>query len=167
MLSFRPATRADIPTIRTLADTIWRACYADLLPPGQIEHMLAWMYAEETIQRQLDSGVGWELALDETGTPVGFLSTTHDAGSRRMELNKLYLLPAWHGRGNGQAMLQRVLAGAVSAGVREVHLRVNKGNRRAIAAYERAGFQVRESLVQDIGGGFVMDDFVMVRSCPG
>lgn len=165
MLSFRPATRDDIPILRKLADTIWHACYADMLSRGQIEHMLAWMYAAETLERQMERGVAWELALDAEGAPVGFLSTTHDAASGRMELNKLYLLPALQGRGNGQAMLQRVLVKAAAAGASEVHLRVNKGNRRAITAYERAGFRIRESLVQDIGGGFVMDDFVMVRAC--
>lgn len=165
MLSFRPATRDDIPTLRKLADTIWHACYADMLSRGQIEHMLAWMYAAETLERQMEAGVGWELAVDAEGNAVGFLSTTLDAGAERMELNKLYLLPAYHGRGNGQALLRHVLAKARAAGTREVHLRVNKRNQRAIAAYERAGFRTRQSLVQDIGGGFVMDDFIMARTC--
>ena len=33
----------------------------------------------------------------------------------------------------------------------------------ALRAYERAGFRVAESVCQDIGAGFVMDDFVMRR----
>ena len=39
-LSFRPATPADVPAIRALADRIWRACYRDILPSGQLEYML-------------------------------------------------------------------------------------------------------------------------------
>jgi hypothetical protein len=42
-------------------------------------------------------------------------------------------------------------------------LAVNKGNRSAIAAYLKNGFTVLESVVKDIGGGFVMDDHIMVR----
>ena len=61
-------------------------------------------------------------------------------------------------------MLARVLANAAAGGAREVHLRVNKANRRAIAAYERAGFRLDRPDVRDIGGGFVMDDFIYVRS---
>jgi ribosomal protein S18 acetylase RimI-like enzyme len=40
---------------------------------------------------------------------------------------------------------------------------VNRNNHNAIGAYRKHGFQVRASQVKDIGGGFVMDDYVMVR----
>jgi hypothetical protein len=45
-------------------------------------------------------------------------------------------------------------------------LRVNKANHRAVRAYHRAGFTITESLCQDIGGGFRMDDYVMRREIP-
>jgi hypothetical protein len=38
---------------------------------------------------------------------------------------------------------------------------VKRQNRKAIRAYERAGFVVIQTLVTDIGSGFVMDDFLM------
>lgn len=40
---------------------------------------------------------------------------------------------------------------------------MNKGNHRAIACYRRHGFVQEASVVNDIGGGYVMDDYVMVR----
>ena len=40
-------------------------------------------------------------------------------------------------------------------------LNVNKGNVRAIAFYQKRGFGVIKSVVLDVGGGFVMDDYVM------
>ena len=43
-------------------------------------------------------------------------------------------------------------------------LSVNKHNTRAIAAYRRNGFVIAESVVTDIGGGFVMDDYVMAKN---
>jgi ribosomal protein S18 acetylase RimI-like enzyme len=42
-------------------------------------------------------------------------------------------------------------------------LAVNKNNRNAIAAYRKHGFHIDSSVVKDIGGGFVMDDYLMVR----
>ena len=34
----------------------------------------------------------------------------------------------------------------------------------AIAAYRKYGFEVREAVCVGIGGGFVMDDLIMVKS---
>jgi ribosomal protein S18 acetylase RimI-like enzyme len=94
--------------------------------------------------------------------PVGFMSYSVDAASRRAKLSKLYLLPALHGHGIGRQMVQHVRARSVELGALEIWLQVNKQNIRAIRAYERAGFGIREAVVNDIGGGFVMDDFIMV-----
>ena len=42
-------------------------------------------------------------------------------------------------------------------------LAVNKRNTTAIGSYRKYGFVVRESIVDDIGHGFVMDDYVMEK----
>ena len=41
---------------------------------------------------------------------------------------------------------------------------VNKDNADSIAFYRRVGFGIAGSSVMDIGGGFVMDDYRMVKS---
>ena len=120
------------------------------------------MYAPETIARELAEGVIWEVA-SLAAEAIGFYSCTHEPAERRLKLNKLYLLPEWQGNGLGQALLGRVHELAASLGAGEVWLQVNKRNPRAIAAYERAGYCIERSAVFDIGGGFVMDDFVMTR----
>ena len=60
-------------------------------------------------------------------------------------------------------MLVHVVALATGRGAREVRLQVNKANLRAQRAYERSGFRRIEEAVFDIGGGFVMDDYIMAR----
>ena len=40
-------------------------------------------------------------------------------------------------------------------------LAVNKHNSGAIHAYRRKGFVMEESVTVDIGGGFIMDDYIM------
>jgi len=52
---------------------------------------------------------------------------------------------------------------ARTRGAARVILNVNKHNMRAIRAYERAGFSVVDAVVNEIGGGYVMDDFIMAR----
>ena len=134
-----------------------------MLTPGQIDYMLAWMYSSETIAREMQEGVIWETAWLEDEL-IGFHSCTPEPETRRLKLNKLYLLPEQQGLGLGQQLLDRVHVLAAQRGVREVWLQVNKRNVRAIRAYECAGYVVERSAIFDIGGGFVMDDFIMVRS---
>ena len=76
------------------------------------------------------------------------------------------LLPAWWGRGIGAWLLAELCRRAKEAGATRVWLRVNKRNVRAQKAYRAAGFANVRALCTDIGGGFVMDDFVFERRLP-
>jgi hypothetical protein len=40
---------------------------------------------------------------------------------------------------------------------------VNRHNQTAIAAYYKHGFHISETSVREIGGGFLMDDYIMVK----
>jgi len=162
-LAIRSASEAEIPALRALAERIWRESYAALLTPAQIDYMLRWMYAPEAIAREMGEGTIWETAwLD--GELIGFHSCTLESQAKRLKLNKLYLLPEQQGLGLGQQLLDRVHSVAAQHGARQVWLQVNKQNARAIRAYERAGYVVERSAVFDIGGGFVMDDFILTRA---
>ena len=59
----------------------------------------------------------------------------------------------------GLAVLRR----ARTLGARDVWMQVNKRNERAIGAYLKAGFRIEKEAAFDIGSGFVMDDYLMVR----
>jgi diamine N-acetyltransferase len=164
-LTFRRATADDIPRLRELAEKIWRTSYAEMITARQMDYMLGWMYSAVKIEEELSAGVGWEVAALEDRA-VGYLACTAEPSASRLKLDKLYLLPELQGRGFGQQMLARVFQIADAFGTREVWLQVNKRNARAIRSYERAGFRIERSAVFDIGEGFAMDDFIMVRDLP-
>ncbi|MEG2601476.1 MAG: GNAT family N-acetyltransferase, partial [Carnobacterium sp.] len=46
----------------------------------------------------------------------------------------------------------------------KIQLTVNKYNDKSIAAYKKMGFVTVKEQVADIGGGYIMDDFVMEYS---
>lgn len=159
-LTFTAANIADIPMLRELAHRIWHACYPGIISAAQIDYMLARFFDETALRQDFAAGVIWEIArLD--AQPVGFLACVPDVATERLKLSKLYLLPEFHGRGLGQQMLARVTAIAQRTHARAIHLTVNKANTKAIRAYERAGYQQTDSQVLDIGGGYVMDDYIM------
>jgi diamine N-acetyltransferase len=158
-LSLRDADAGELPLVAELAGRIWRAYYPPLIGEAQTEYMLAQRYSPEALAAELEAP-GHVLAIAHLGgEPVGF-ANWFAADRGRIKLDKLYLLPDLHGRGLGQALLGLVVERARSVGATALHLAVNKGNARAIRAYERAGFSRIDSVVVHIGEGFVMDDFV-------
>ena len=157
-----PVDEADLPKVRDLAERIWRSSYAELLSPGQIEYMLDWMYSLERLRHDWTSGVVFHWPIVDQ-IPVGYMATQTDPHAAVLHLHKLYVLPQFQGKGLGGRLLEHAFQAATQAGCRTVRLHVNKGNLRAIACYHRHGFLKEASVVNDIGGGYFMDDYVMVR----
>ena len=158
-------TAADFGTVAALADTIWRAHYPAMISMAQIDFMLAGRYTAERLSRYLDADDCWLELLMVRGVAVGYCSYALTETPQEMKLQELYLLPDYRGRSLGSFMLRHVEAQARTRGCTALLLTVNKGNTDAIAVYRHAGFSVREEAVFDIGNGFVMDDYVMVKSC--
>lgn len=157
------ATEADLPTIAKLAGVIWRAYYPGIITQAQIDYMLARMYALDTMRREIrGERVCYDLLLVEE-RPSGFASYGPEPEPGLVKLHKLYLLAELHGRGLGSRLLEHVEHEIRAAGARRLILSVNKRNTQAIAAYQRNGFVIAESVVTDIGGGFVMDDYIMAK----
>ncbi len=159
------ATAADLPVVRHLAETIWREHYPSIIAHAQIDYMLARGYSEEALRKFVrEPGAG--LALLDAGGPAGFAAWHRADEPATTKLDKLYVLASVRGKGAGRLLIEHVEAAARRDGSRVVILNVNKGNAKAIAAYRACGFDVRESVVVDIGGGFVMDDYVMAKPLP-
>ncbi|GAB3248046.1 GNAT family N-acetyltransferase [Chitinimonas naiadis] len=161
----RPATAADISVIIRLAHEIWHAHYPGIVSIEQIDYMLGQRYNEATLLEQLSGAEQWlDLALLDD-RPVGFTQYLRIAPGT-IKLDKLYLLPELHGQGFGSRMLDHVEHRARELAGKQLTLAVNKQNEKAIAAYLRNGFSIADSTQVDIGQGFIMDDYVMVKPLP-
>lgn len=159
MTKIRPMTPLDVPTICELARTIWQATYTGLIPQAQIDYMLADRYALDELYAHLDDpDHAWRIAWG-AGEKVGFAHASFDA--RACKLDKLYVHPDYQRRGIGGALLADIKIFARNHAATRLWLQVNRGNTAAIDAYQQYGFAVREARIFDIGGGFVMDDYVM------
>ncbi len=158
------ATEADLPAISKLAGVIWRACYPGMITHAQIDYMLARMYAPEVLRDEIHSQeIRYDCLLVD-GKLAGFASCGPASERGVVKLHKLYLLPELHGRGLGSCLLQHAEREVRAAGAHHLILAVNKRNAKAIKAYQRNGFEIADSIATDIGGGFVMDDYVMSKN---
>ena len=155
----------EVDIIQKLAKEIWPVSYGQLLSPGQIKYMLKKMYSAEELSHQINNSKYCFLLLEDNNAPVGFAvaSPKNEKNLETWHLHKLYVLPTAHGSGFGKALLNKVSELARQDGAHTLELNVNKQN-PAINFYKAQGFSIAEALVNDIGNGYVMDDYIMSKS---
>ena len=163
-LSIVPGTASDVPAVRRLADVVWREYYPAILSGAQIDYMLERGYSDAALQPFVrDDGAGLAI-LRADGGMAGFAAWYRPGEPATSKLDKLYVLASVRGIGAGRRLIGHVEDAARRDGSRTLVLNVNKHNAKAIAAYRACGLEIRDEVVVDIGGGFVMDDYVMAKA---
>lgn len=164
-----PVTEPDFPVLRELAGTIWRQHYAGIISAAQIDYMLAGRFSDEALREHVRAADRWLELLRVSGTPVGYCGYElasidgEERAAADMKLGQLYVLESHRGMGFGRFMLGHIEGRSRELGRRSLWLQVNKQNASAVAFYRAAGFEVVREAVFEIGGGFVMDDYVMAK----
>jgi len=143
-----------------LAGLIWRRHYPGIISEGQIEYMLAQRYKPGLVRQLLARGDLWVAARDGE-TLVGF-AHGHPLAEGDYKLDKLYVHPDYQRHGIGGRLLEEVVRHVREHECSRLALRVNRQNHPAIQAYLKYGFKVADLVVEDIGDGYYMDDYIMV-----
>jgi ribosomal protein S18 acetylase RimI-like enzyme len=162
-----PVGMTDVERLVALAREIWHVHYPAIIGTAQIEYMLAQRYDLRVVRGELGRDDTWWDKLMVGEQMAGFASYFLTGVPGEMKLDKLYVHPRHQRRGYGGRMIARACDTARSRGCSRLMLAVNKGNLAAIAAYLKHGFRIEGAVVKDIGGGFVMDDYVMVKPVMG
>ena len=155
-------TESQIDTVAALAEEIWSEHYATNLSPGQMAYMLEHFQSSDAIRRQIgEAGYAYYL-LGNLDGGAGYIAVREEDGA--LFLSKLYIRKRFRGL-HIAADTMAFLRGFCSArGLQSIYLTVNKRNAGSIAFYRRQGFRTIRSQTSDIGGGYVMDDYVMELS---
>ncbi len=160
-----PLREPEVEALTRLARGIWLQHYPGIITVRQIEYMLAQRYSSQVIIDQLRKGTAWWDKLQVAGILAGFSCVEADGQS--LKLDKLYVHPRFHRQGYGRALFEQAERKALQQGCERIYLQVNRGNHDSIAMYRHVGFEIEKTLKVDIGGGFVMDDYVMGKKIRG
>ena len=163
-VSIAPLEPGEAEALSRLAREVWHAHYPPIIGMAQTEYMLAQRYDPNVIRGELARGDVWWDTLRVGGETIAFASSFRAEDPDAIKLDKLYVKPEKQRHGYGRMLIDHVADRAKRLGFRRVILAVNKNNTSAIAAYRKHGFEVIDAVVKDIGGGFVMDDYVMALS---
>lgn len=154
------ATAEQIRLTAALAEEVWTEHYTGLLEPGQIAYMVEKFQSPAAIRRQIEEeGYRYFLLADDAADPCGYVGI-QETGDR-LFLSKLYIRKDARGRGLASQTLRFLQELCRKERLSAIWLTVNKGNASSIEIYKKWGFRVADTQAADIGGGYVMDDYIM------
>lgn len=158
-------TTDDLHTIAEMAGEIWNAYYPEFLPTDQIRYMLDKFYALPALQKQVEEGQVFYTIFDNDRA-IGFIAVSQTNASEFF-IHKFYLYPSDQGKHYGSLVMQEItnrfrnMSNIKNPAVR---LTVNRQNYKAINFYFKNGFTIERVADFDIGNGYQMNDFVMLKT---
>lgn len=161
-LKIELAKLEDLSIVQQLAKDIWPSTFGDILSTEQIDYMLDWMYSISKLESQFLSGHEFYLVKLEDKY-VGFAGVEFGFPTNKsLRIHKIYLSPHIQGRGIGRKFILFIEQLASQKGLIQLHLNVNRFN-TAVDFYKYIGFSVIKTEDNEIGQGYLMEDFVMVK----
>lgn len=161
-LQFELAKTEGLVIVQRLAHEIWPVTFKGILSSEQIDYMLNWMYSITKLESQFDAGHAFYIAKQE-GKAIGFTGLEFGFPTKdSLRIHKIYVLPEMHGKGIGKHFMVFIEQLAKEKNLNQLHLNVNRFN-NAVDFYKHLGFET--ILVEDneIGNGYLMEDYVMVK----
>jgi ribosomal protein S18 acetylase RimI-like enzyme len=162
-INFRKADFNDIPVIAELAKTIWNEHYIDIITQGQIDYMLHYMYSAEALKEQMEKGHTF-LLIENNQEITGYLSYEEKKGNPgEYFLHKFYILNKGRNKNTGTQLFNEVEKNLIQNKAKLIRLYVNRENFKSINFYFKNGFKIESVINQDIGEGYYMNDFIMIK----
>ncbi|MBR7800519.1 GNAT family N-acetyltransferase [Undibacterium fentianense] len=168
-LSFRRACLVDAAALAALAEQTFVDTYSEQNDPEQIRTHCAKNFGIAQQSAEIcDPKYAVILAFIGEAL-VGFAQVVKNpppdsiAAERAVALYRYYVSKAWHGKGIAQALLLEVEAAAREFGANQIWLGMWEHNARALAYYQKVGFQ-HVGWMDYQFGDIVERDYVLLKS---
>ena len=138
MITYKKVEKQNIKELASLAYAIWHEYWTCILSPEQIDENYTYYF------------------IIQDGQKAGYFGISNKKDY--LFLSKLYIQKDFRHKGLGTKAFKEIKQ---LANGKKIQLTVNKHNINSINAYKKWGFKTIDSVVTDIGSGFVMDDYIM------
>ena len=159
MIHLKLAEEKDLTTITKLAQIVWNDHYVSIIGQQQVDYMLNKMYNHESLLEQLNHQKHQFFLIEKDNDILGFISVSSENGNDYF-LNKYYIHQQKSNSGIGTDALNLLIE---KINPKSLTLTVNRQNYKSINFYFKNQFKIDRVEDFDIGDGYVMNDFVMVR----
>ena len=162
MITIHKASLSDISHIQNMAHAIWPVVYKDIITIQQINYMLETRYSGTALENQIKSGQQFFIAKEEKEY-LGYAGVAPTKHKGSFKLEKLYVIPDNHKKGIGGMLLNAVEEYTIQCAGNNIILQVNRQN-AAVGFYLKKGFKIDREEDVEIGGGFYMNDYFMIKN---
>jgi GNAT superfamily N-acetyltransferase len=163
-----PATLSDAPALRDLMEQTFVDTYARYNTPENMQQYVASHFGLAQVEQELRDEKVQYLVMKHHEQLIGFAKLVKDhsaeglEGQKVAELERIYVTRVHHGQKLGAKLMQACLEWSKEAGFETVWLGVWEQNHKALAFYEKMGFQRFGEHVFVLGTE-VQNDFLMKK----
>ncbi|MEI7582510.1 GNAT family N-acetyltransferase [Runella sp.] len=163
-----PATLSDAPTLRDLMERTFVDTYEQFNTPENMQQYVASHFGLTQVEQELRDEKVQYLVMKQNERLIGFAKLVKDhsaeglEGHKVVELERIYVTRTHHGQKLGAKLMQACLDWSKNAGFETIWLGVWEHNPKALAFYEKMGFQRFGEHVFVLGTE-VQNDFLMKK----
>ncbi|MEM1147480.1 MAG: GNAT family N-acetyltransferase [Pseudomonadota bacterium] len=149
-ITIRPAVSGDDYTLGLIGAATFLESYSETIPgPDLVAHCRR-EHAPEVYKGYITSNdpnsACWIAEYSATKAPIGYAVTSAVEAPTQgrpgdIELKRIYVFSKYHGTGTGRDLMLKALAHAREIGAKRMLLGTYDQNHRAVAFYQRAGFE--------------------------
>ena len=143
-----------------MARPIWHEAFAGIITDEQIGYMVERFQSYQAVKDQVDNNKYTYFILSDGGEDAGYCGVQPQEDGT-LYLSKMYLKKEFRGRGLFTEMTSFLVEMCRSNSLSAIWLTVNKHNSSSVAIYKKWNFYVSDCAETDIGGGYIMDDYIM------
>ncbi|KAI5262793.1 acyl-CoA N-acyltransferase [Aureobasidium subglaciale] len=170
-ISIRKATLQDAKALAALGTHVWTKTFGHTVSPADLQKYLNASYSTSAMEADITNPLKELIvATSTTNDIIGFTLMTKGSTepclasySNHVELQRIYVHPAYHGTGVGKLLAVELEALARKEGFEHMWLGVWEENARALGLYGKLGFK-EVGKKKFLVGDQVDTDLVMVKS---
>ena len=139
MFRMRLALVSDINAMAQFLDDSWHRTYDDLIGVDKVSQASHFYHNAEKLGSEIADDTIIVMIAEDDGGLIG-AGKIEVRSEGRLYLDRLHISPSMYGTGLGQALTDAMLA--VVPESREIELSVLEANARAVAYYQKQGFEI-------------------------
>lgn len=152
-------TDTQVREIADLAKVIWNEHFTPIIGKDQVDYMVEKFQSYPALKEQISEEYEY-YQIFSGGEFCGYTGI-HPGEDNRLFLSKLYLKKESRGHHLATGAFSFLKEICRERGYSAIWLTCNKHNDNSLGVYRHFGFEIIDTQEADIGGGFIMDDYIM------